>query len=153
MIKDVFAAKFGKCTLLKPAMCSVQKLKSPQVFCAESIAVQTGREGKRCDEVVLCDVRGATGVYCVENKEGNSKNLRVSRVRRQLQGGADIVGAELGGGEVVRFLPVLVSENDLPDSVRREFRLRDNEVKMHNSEQGKLIRILKKGDDLPKLQK
>lgn len=150
MIKNVFAAKFGKCILPAPSMCRVENLKSPQVFCAESIALQIGGEEKRCDEIVLCDARGLAGVYCVENKRGASRNLRASRVRRQLQGGADIVGAELGAGEIVRFLPVLVSENDLTDSMLRAFRR--NKVKMRNMRREKRICILKKGDNLPELR-
>ena len=146
MIKDIFAAQFAKCKLPSPEMCSADELKSPEVFCVDKICDKLGYKGKRCDEIVLCDVRGGTGVYCIENKGGEPGNLRASRVCKQLQGGADIVGERLGDGEIPRFHPVLVV-HDLTNSVLRGFRYR--KIKMQNLRRERHICILKEGKNLP----
>lgn len=124
MIKRWFLEKFPTCICKgnKPALCELGKLDSPVVFCVDGIADQISQESgkkkkKRCDEFVFCDIKNATGIYCIENKGG--KNIDLSKIRKQLQGGAKIIEKRLDPSEAFGFMPVLVTSG-IPPSYLKE---------------------------------
>ncbi len=109
MIRKVFRDKFRKCKLSAPDICRTNKLANPEIFSAEKIAAEIAPRKKRCDEIVLCDLENAVGIYCIENK-GNPGYSNLARIQEQLQGGANIAGTYLSADEMFQFLPVLAVE-------------------------------------------
>lgn len=107
MIKDKFPIKHGNCGE-NPRGYKLTEIKRqrPCVLSADCVAGNTGYEGKRCDQFVFCSSAPEwSGIYLVENKSGE---IPASHAAEQLQGGADIVGAELERGEKFVFQPVVV---------------------------------------------
>lgn len=102
-------------------MCKTNGIKSPLVFCVNEICQMIPCKEKRCDEIMLCDAaRGATGVYCIENKKRKPANIKIQKTVAQLQGGADIVAKYLDEEEKFRFMPVLVNRRGVLPTFRGE---------------------------------
>ena len=149
-----FHGEFGEYILNAPDMCKLSKLlTNPVVYDMEEIARDALRmQGKRCDEIVLCDGAHGADIYFIENKEvseenkraGKIKNLRASRVCQQLQGGASVVEERLDEDEKFLFKPVLVTEIALPPALRKAFLARRVFVKKKKAN----IKILTKGKEL-----
>ena len=138
MIKSKFQKRFGCCSLTSPRLCKTEGIKFPLVFCMDCVFQQTGKANtdKHCDEVVFSAARKATGVYCIENKSRKARNVRMSEVQEQLQGGADAVSAHLSANEKICFLPVLATKHGVKviPSQRR--------IKVKCGGESKSIRIL-----------
>ena len=155
-IRKKFRKEFGKYIMNAPDMCKSSKLTNPVVYDVEEIAKKALKmQGKRCDEIVLCSGAYGTDIYLIENKRvseenkkaGKNRNLRASRVRRQLQGGASLVEKRLDEDEEFLFRPVLVTEIPLPPARRPAFLVRRVSVKNKKE----IIKILTKGEELPPL--
>ena len=117
------------------------------MFDAECIAQQLGRETKCCDEIVLCDVRNAAGVYCIENKSGKGSNLSVEGIYKQLQNGADIADEYLGEREKFCFKPVLATERGISETRRKKLEGKNVQLRgMHK------IHVAAKNTELSALQ-
>ena len=152
-IRKKFRREFGKYVMNAPDMCKSSELTNPVVYDVEEIARKALKmQGKRCDEIVLCDGAHGTDVYFIENKEvseenkraGKNKNLRASHVCKQLQGGAYLVEKRLDKDEKFLFKPVLVTEIPLPPALRKAFLVRHVSVKKKKAN----IKILTKGKEL-----
>ena len=117
-VKKAFQREFGGARREAPEICRTDGLKSPLVFAVDPICKRIKYKEKRCDEIVLCDARGTTGVYCIENKGGAPENLKAETIQAQLQGGANIVCKYLADNERIRFLPVLAATAEVPPFLR-----------------------------------
>ena len=155
-IRKKFRREFGKYVMNAPDMCKSSELTNPVVYDVEEIARKALKmQGKRCDEIVLCDGAHGADIYFIENKGVSKKNKRVGKIKnlsadhvhRQLQGGASLVEKRLDEDEEFLFKPVLVTEIPLPPARRPAFLVRRVSVKNKKE----IIKILTKGEELPPL--
>ena len=112
------------CSLPRPQLCKTENLTSPLVFCMDCIfkKLPIGQSGtaSHCDEIVFSGNKGEAWIYCIENKKGKSKNITLSGVQMQLQGGAKVVSARLSQKDKFEFLPVLATKQGVRSVYRRE---------------------------------
>ena len=165
-IKRQFCHKYGKSRFTQnvPASCRLSRLKNqnPTPYNMEEIARAEGIKTTRCDEIVLCDVADATGIYCIENKDGKNKEKKskgdmptkggermIKKVHEQLQGGARFAQKCLAKNEEFLFLPVLVAEKKL--SPRARGALLDKKYSVAIKQTKKQILLLAAGKELPPL--
>lgn len=109
MLKKRFAEKYPACKC-KPdgyKNTAIRRMR-PLIFSVDCICGKGDQA--RCDQFVFCDMEGGvTGIYLIEKKTGN---VRISKVREQLQRCADFISEQMGACKKFAFEPVLVSQRN-----------------------------------------
>ena len=123
MMKQVFRQRYVDCEITAPSEYRLTNIASPVIFCVDCVyRVNSNVGGNRCDEFIFCDTRqNITGIYIIEKKD--SKNIDVTKVAEQLQGGACFITDFLDRDpalDVCRFdfMPILVSQGITPSQRR-----------------------------------
>ena len=149
-IKSEFIAKYEECKIETPSEYKMKNVTSPVVFCVDCVyRKKRNANGRRCDEFIFFDIsRDVDGIYLVERKT-NSTN--VSKVKDQLQGGANFVAGFLHDDAALdesgfNFSPVFVSRGIGPSQ-----RAKLTTIKVKLRQQSKRIRYSQYKAALPKI--
>lgn len=102
-----------------------------------------GENDASCDYFLLCDKGSVTGLYVVEQKEGNGQTDAIP----QLKAGADFIaprlGKHIGRKDTYRFMPVLVAK--LTSNLRKKLKT----VKIRVGHYNEPIKRINPGNPLP----
>ena len=150
-VKRIFNEQYKECKINQHPQYKLETINSPVIYSVDCIFEKyPGKDGRRCDEFVFFNLdQNKTGIYLIERKDNESKN--VNKVKEQLQGGAGFIEDFLDNDPATDeqpfdFMPVWISKG-VSRSVGHE--LKKTKISLRNIY--KAIKHIKAKNPLPKL--